>query len=326
MPAEGQLTRLEDVLDSTLEPRANYHAATVQVAGGIVIVIRIEPRRGNPIMVQGYGEYRYYRRRGTRTLEMAASEVAEAHGQADAKEQAFTERLRALPLRARIFRLRSQDELQMSTHPRGVPELPPMATVTVAAMDGPDTLIGADRLALREFSEQRDGKRGPTRDVVPAAAWRLTVLGCECREVDADEDRLVEHLVAIYRGGVIEWARRYEVPGHLPSSTLADDAHDALLYGARVLDEVGYSGRVATWVRVENADKADLSLPSPWHGEVATLTPEFDAINAYRETSTDELLDDPTPTVRHAMDLIWQGFGVNRCFLFDDDGKWTSGD
>jgi hypothetical protein len=42
-----------------------------------------------------------------------------------------------------------------------------------------------------------------------------------------------------------------------------------------------------------------------------------------REVSVDELQLDPTPTVRGAMDVLWQGFGVTSCPYFDQDGNWT---
>jgi hypothetical protein len=36
----------------------------------------------------------------------------------------------------------------------------------------------------------------------------------------------------------------------------------------------------------------------------------------------EEILSDPTPLVRNAMDAIWQGFGLERCHLFDAEGRW----
>src|SRR5262249_27607105 len=104
---EGLQTRLENVLDSALEPRASFHAATIQVDGGVVIVVPVEPRLGAPIMVQGYREYRYYRRSGTRTIRMSATEVAEAHATAKGREEALFETLGSLPLKSRITRNRS---------------------------------------------------------------------------------------------------------------------------------------------------------------------------------------------------------------------------
>ncbi len=320
LPAEGLLTRLENILDTTLEPRADFHARTVRAKGGFVIVMRIKPARGRPIMVQGYGQYRYFRRSGTRTIPMTGSEVAEAHAAAKHREEALDERLRGLPLRSRIFRTRSQDELKEQIANMPTPEWLPLVTVVVAAIDGPDLLISSDQMAKCRFPEDREGFRA-NREVLPGAPWILGALGAEQKVPDPDEPRRVLGLVSVYRVGVIEWAHRYGVPGGLPSSAFADDVHNALLYAARTLDSVGYAGRVATWIRVENADKASLGLPHPWDREILVQTPEFENLNCYREVSTDELLVDPTPTVKEAMDLIWQAFGIERCLLFDQEGN-----
>jgi hypothetical protein len=49
----------------------------------------------------------------------------------------------------------------------------------------------------------------------------------------------------------------------------------------------------------------------------------MESINAYSATAVDPLLGDPLPTVRHAMQLIWQAFGYRHCLLFDAQGNWV---
>ena len=89
LPTTGLQTTLENVLDTTLEPRPEFHASTIEINGGVAIVMRIEPRTGNPIMLQGYGEYRYYRRNGTKTRRMTGTEVSEAYVAANGAARCF---------------------------------------------------------------------------------------------------------------------------------------------------------------------------------------------------------------------------------------------
>jgi hypothetical protein len=106
----------------------------------------------------------------------------------------------------------------------------------------------------------------------------------------------------------------------IPSRSFADDVHNALCYAASVFERIGYAGRLATWVRIENAEKAELLLARDW--DVDVRHPRVEWVGAYREIGADELRADPTPTARDAMDRIWQGFGLPRCFLFDESGSW----
>jgi len=319
-PAEGLQTRLENVLDSTLESIPDYQAATVDAGSGSVILVRVAPHPGPPIMVQGYGENRFYTRSGTRTRPMSATEVASAHAKAVSREARLEDRLRQLPLGARIFRDRSVDALRLG---REV-EWTPMVAVVMAALDGPDELVAPNLIARHAFEERREGYRGTARGgaaVRPGLNWTITAHGLVDERHDPDDPDRILHRCAVHRLGVVEWACRYwRDPYPLPSSSLADDVHNVLLYGARVFDRLGYNGRLATWVRIENAERAELMLARDW--DVSTRLPGVQFLNAYREVSVDELLVDRTATVREAMDRIWQGFGIQRCGLFEPDGDW----
>jgi predicted HTH transcriptional regulator len=75
LPRAGQQTRVEDILDSTLQPRVDYECITLDAIGGSVLLVRVAPRTGGPHMVQGYKQHRYFIRRGTRTVPMTEDEV-----------------------------------------------------------------------------------------------------------------------------------------------------------------------------------------------------------------------------------------------------------
>jgi hypothetical protein len=326
----GLLTVLEDILDSSLQPRAHFHAAAIRTDGGSVIVVHIEPRQGEPIMVQGYGEHRYYRRSGTRTAPMAGDEVGAAHIAArDRVSEVYDLLAHPHPTLSRISRMRARDELDFAIHaphPGWKPKWLPLPIVVVAAMDCTRPLIHHSVFADREaFPEPRAGMLGGDREVLPQTGWRLNAHGLTRQVINEDGPRpwYVLHLAAVYRLGIVEWARRYPNMGDyvIPAHTFAQDVHDALLYAASVFSSVDYFGRLATFVRIENAEQATLELPTGI--EAPVQHPEVEWLGNFREVSTDELLVDPTPVVREAMDVLSQGFGVRRSPYFDPDtGAW----
>jgi hypothetical protein len=319
LPSVGLQTRVENVLDSTLEPVPDYGAASIPAGEDrVVIVVRVPAHRGAPVMVQGYGDHRYYRRSGTRTRPMTATEVAAAHSAAERRLERADERLRQLPLMARIFRPRSLDELRDGGGKR---EYRPLATVVVASIDGPDELIPPSSITNEAFEETFDSYVGDRGRVRYGGRFDITAHGLveEAAESVDHAAKLILHRVAVYRVGAVEWAHRYDGYG-IPSKSFAWDVHNAFRYAASVFARIDYAGRLATWVRIENAEKAELLVASHW--DYGTRLPEVEALGAYREVGTDELLNDPTPTVREAMDRIWQGFGLARCTLFDQQGAW----
>jgi hypothetical protein len=322
LPAAGLQTRLENLLDSTLEPVPDYRVSTITVEDGVVIVVRVQAHAGPPVMVQGYGEYRYFRRSGTRTRPMTGAEVAAAHAAAERRLERVDNRLRGLPLLARMFRPRSVDALRAGQEL----EYKPLATVVVASIDGPDELIGPQWMNGRAFEEVTDGYRGGNGSTIRRDHhFTINAHGLIEEHIDRDiaaDAARVLHRVAIYRAGAVEWAHRYR-EYQIPSRSFADAAHNALLYAASVFDRVGYSGRVAAWVRIENAENAQLMIARDW--DIDTRLPQVEWIGTRCEVVVDDLLADPTPTVRDAMDRIWQAFGINRCLLFDEQGNWRAG-
>jgi Schlafen, AlbA_2 len=324
LTAEGLQTRLENILDSSLEPRVDFHAAPVKVDGGIVLVIRVEARTGNPIMVQGYGEYRYYRRSGTRTRQMTASEVTDAYANARDREKELAGVLNSLPLKARITRARSIDELRLAAYEQEQPEnWLPLATVVVAAIDCPRPLIGPKKILRDAFREPSEGMRGgPRRSVRPGGRWVIDAFGLHDEKTfDLDGNIALAYRIAVFRQGVFEWARRYRTEPTIPGKTLTEDVHDALRYAGSIFAEVDYFGRLETHIRIENAEQAIPEIPASWDLSVHPAGVEW--VGNCREVSVDELQLDPTPTVRAAMDVIWQGFGVEKCPYFDREGAWS---
>lgn len=200
----------------------------------------------------------------------------------------------------------------------------PLPAVVAVAMDAPRPLIHHSVFAQdNPFPEVRDGFRG-SRRVLPDPAWKLNAVGLARDQVFDPHGRppRLLHRTAIFRDGVVEWARRYSNDAYtIPSTTFAEDVHDVLKYIATVFASVDYFGRVAIFVRIENAEQATLGVGQGYIGEPAKAEVEW--LGAYAETPVDDLLVDPTPVVRDAMDMISQGFGFPRSPCFHaETGDW----
>ncbi len=103
----------------------------------------------------------------------------------------------------------------------------------------------------------------------------------------------------------------------LPFTT---NCHDALVYFATVYKAVGYFGRVRVWIRVDNADESELVAESVNFGR-DLISPSVEALSYTEVTNVERLLEEPTPIVHAAMDLIWQGYGQARCPYFSPEGE-----
>ena len=329
----GALTVFEDILDSSLQPRARFEARPIDVDGGQVVLVRVEPRQGALVMIQGYGEFRYYRRSGTRTIPMDQQEVAVARAHDDRREGEVQELLSwPAPVCSRVgrfrdqkldaARLREEHGLKLSWEP----EWKPLAIVLAVAMDAPRPLIHHSVFAQDDpFPELRDGLRADKRRILPLPAWRIDANGVVRLQTvnDVTEPPKIVHRFLVSRLGIIECARRYRQDDEtvVPGLIFAEDAHDVLKYMGTIFASVGYFGRVATFIRIENAEHAQLAMRQSHVGR--PREPGVEWIGHYADPTVDDLLVDPTPVVRDAMDVISQGFGLPRSPHFDAaTGEW----
>ena len=327
----GLQTRLENILDSALAPVPSYRAATIPAEDqGVVIVVKVESAIGRPVMIQGYEQNRYFIRSGTRTRPMDEPEVTRAHAVAQRGLLEAEDRLRGLPLIAEI-------PAEMRVLPLDDYQATPVICVVAAGAEGSEELISRQQVRPDAFEDRIDGYLG-ARPVRSSARWTINHHGLLDEEsedpplqesrfpihraVEEGDLRLVSHRAAIYRRGVVEWARRYDRVPALPSRSLAEDVHNALLFSARVFAEIAYVGALKIWIRLEHAESAELSIPSGW--DISPRAPGVDVIDFSTDLSAERLLLEPLRVTREGMDALWQGFGVGSCIYFDQQGNWIA--
>lgn len=139
---------------------------------------------------------------------------------------------------------------------------------------------------------------------------------------EAHDGEVLTARMRLYRNGVCEFAYRSPRDEHraIPSRTFLEYAHDALAYFASVYERAGYHGRLRVWTGVEDAETSILMVNNyerP-HGKT-----NLDSVVTWTDTNTETLLADPLPLVHGAMDDVWQAYGYDRCWLFDDQGNYA---
>jgi hypothetical protein len=324
IPSEGQQTKVEDIVDNAVFPKLDYECRTLPFEDGSLLLALIAPRSGGPHMVQAYRQNRYYVRRGTRTVPMTEAEVRDAYVQADQRSRDVLARLAGLPLVGRFTRTRIEDQAFLMARGKE-PKWIPITCVVTAPIDAPPELFTPELLRPEGFREPHERYVQQRRSVVPIAEFRLDANGLVAQVTHTDADELVAHRVFFYRVGVCEWARRYGVPDDLaiPSTTFAWDTYNALTYFAAVYDQVNYHGRIAIWVRIENAENARLAIDRRLLDFAPDRPAGYEFVQAERDVAVDDLLEDPLPTVHDLMTRIWQYFGHGHCALFTEDGSWV---
>jgi hypothetical protein len=213
----------------------------------------------------------------------------------------------------------------------------PVICVVVAAAEGPEELISRQRVSRDAFEESNEGYLGGHL-VRGDARWTINHFGLLEEEaedppaqtsrfptlpgVEEGDLRLVSHRAAIYRRGVVEWARRYDMVPALPSRSLAEDVHNALLFSARVFAEIAYVGVLKVWIRLEHAESAELSFPSGW--DISPRAPGVEVVDFSTNLAAERLALEPLRVTKEGMDALWQGFGIGSCIYFDQEGNWIA--
>jgi hypothetical protein len=315
--------RLEDVLHSAVFPPLNFAAVTLAASeGGFYLVVRVMQRSGPLHMVEGYGQNRYFLRAGLATRPMIAHEVERTFRELGRSEAEALEEMSALPLVARIADHRSRNQDRESDSEPGIE---PWVAIVCAPLDHSGQLLPMRPAEYLDFPASGiDGLLGDWTRIRPGG-FLIDALGYVDQQPEDGELRIRTRL---FRQGIFEWGRRYSSRS-VPSSAFVEDAHDALTYFGRVYAEVGYYGRLRIWLRLENADRTTLGVPSAmWAIDVrGPQEPELEALSFETTANVETLLAGSLPIVHEAMDYIWQAFGYTRCLLFEDDrlmDRWRS--
>ena len=176
--------------------------------------------------------------------------------------------------------------------------------VVTAPLDGPDTILPMRAASPQDFREESEGKLRSQR--LRDLPFTIDAGGYVHEAMAEPGTKLVAAAVRLYRSGVFEhgWRFSKEDWRTIPSRALLEHAHDALLYFARVYAQVGYHGRIRTFIGIDNADEGvfavaqDLADPEAWFTEQALA----EDLRSPDDTNVDSLLQDPLPVVHRAMD------------------------
>jgi hypothetical protein len=314
--------QLEDVLHSAVSPSLNMTSRLLEAPeGGFFLLVRVQQRSGPLHMVEGYKENRYYLRSGLSTKPMESHEVERAFRELSATENKVVELVSSAALIPRIARGRFRAG-DMITNAE--PKMQTWTSLVTAPLDAPGQLLPMRTPDPLDFdtTPARPKMIGDFRAVHPGS-FGVDAGGYVHESVD--EHGYTHDRLRLYRSGVFEWGARYSGDNYqnLPTALLVEETHDVLAYFATVYERVNYYGRVRVWVRVDNADHAELMIDPQFTSMVrGQQTPTVEVLEYVTDTNVEALSTDAMPIVHAAMDRIWQGFGLPRALLFSPEGEY----
>lgn len=308
--ADAAKRRLGQVLDAGLEPRIpSLEFQDIPVTGGYVLVARVPASFDGPHCYKVNEARRFVVRNGVYIQDMTYSQLRGAF-----------DRTATLTERAREFREHRLALIRDRKTWRPIIAGPVCAVhlIPIAAMTGQRSIdIGAlyNNYTQYMFSFFGGASRSTNLDGLVVHPG----LGADQKEIGAYTliFRTGPFEAARYGGGFADRSKKL-----IPSNTTASfirDAVEKFLKGAR---ENGFSGPAIVGAALltigefeftrpaehfdsnVRADRAEIVIPEIW-------------VDALESASVDE-------TVRPILDMLWQAFDVERCYLFGDDGKWKA--
>jgi len=316
--SDGQLqAQLEDLLDSTVSPTLNIETMPVPAAGGFFLLVSLFQRAGPPHMVEGYDDNRHYIRVGIKTRPMKQHELERAYANVTGSESRYHQMIARLPLLTRLNRPETYEEQQA----KGAGTRRPWVSIVTVPLDAPARLLAKRVRSASDFPRHV----GPRLGDNPIHLQPYTTDGFGYIEEKKLPTGEVLERLRLYTNGVCEWGYRSRDRDWcaIPSTALAQDAHDVLAYLASVYQQAGYHGRVRAIFRIDNIE-ASIFLardPDGAHGEYRVRS-DAGWMQSPHDTNVDALAREPKPIVHLMMDDLWQSYGFERCLLFTTAGDW----
>lgn len=139
---DGVQARLEDVLDSTIEPTLNFQTRLLDVPhGGYFLLVKVFQRSGPPHMVQGYEDRRHYIRVGIKTRPMTQRELEDAYVGVRDADLRIEGLLNEVPIALRLTSPQKITAMRPLLPGEAVPL--PLMTVLTAPMDATKPVLAS---------------------------------------------------------------------------------------------------------------------------------------------------------------------------------------
>lgn len=305
-PADAAKRRLGQVIDAGIDPRlVGLQIQPVPVSGGYALIVRVPASFNGPhrYIVNNVG--RFVMRNGTHTAELTYGQL-----------RAAFDRTATLAERARSFRADRLAAISIGRTWRQVKRGPICVVhlIPIAAMAGNRSV---DIPSL--YNAYTDFKHHDWTGV--SRSTNLDGLVVHLRPAPGEE---VMAYTQIFRSGALEAIRSGGLSDpnpekYIPAVTVATFFRheiETFLKGSRSL---GFSGPAIAGVALlgvaeyglahtnfsrKAADRDNLCLPETW-------LDNFESVSNVDEVA------------RPLLDMLWQAFDIDRCNLYDAQGRWT---
>jgi hypothetical protein len=303
---EAEVRRVLQTIDSNVEPRiTGLTHVTVAVLHGYVLIIRVPASFDGPHSYRVNAARSFVLRNGPTTSDMTVDQLRVAFGRTESLVQhagSF--------ITSRIERLPTLPVKLLQAGPIAVVHFVPLAGVGRARQ------VALDRVAGTFGNLPHGGWGGSNRD--------FNLDGLVVYPASDDEGRHSGY-TQVFRSGAmeaVENAGGYYADPHHPAHVVWNNSEFFFDRASRFVDSAkkwGYSGpallafsllgvkghelRLGSWARRPLvSDRRDLVAPPQWIGDI-----ESTDLNA---------------VTRPLLDTLWQGFGVPRCYDFNEAGEY----
>jgi Putative DNA-binding domain len=305
--------RLSQMLIAGIEPRiAGVRFKIVsQVNNGSVVIIRVPASYNGPHRVTANGRSRFVLRSGTHTSDMSYDQLRNAF-----------DRTATLVERARQFRAARIDAIAAGLGVQKLIEGP----ICVALFIPISGLYGSHPIDIKTVHNDY------TKFIFPdwsGASRSLNLDGVLIHNVVNIKDEGSIGYTQIFRSGAMEAVRHggaLSRPNEksIPSSVVAHFFRNAHSQFVQLCRDQALTGPMVMSIALLRVDNFQLVMPSSmWPHDQAVadrpnlVLPEVVIDDIHEPNSLDNM-------VKPQLDMLWQSFGLERCWQYDENGVWKT--
>jgi hypothetical protein len=307
--SDAEMRRLGQILDGGVEPRiTGVHFQEVAVNGGFILVLRIPQSYDGPHRIIQDNDGRFVLRTKTHTSDMSYSQL-----------KAAFDRTATLTDRAKSFRAERLNAIRQGLTPK--PVMPgPLCVVHIIPLV---SLTGRQSIDVVGLS------RNPGAIYFHEWGHGTSTLNLDGIVVHSPISNSPTYgYIQIYRTGCTESAfcgdsLASQGNRSIPSTNITHFFRKTIEKNIEVLKQSGVSGPAVVGVAMLNVQDYQFAVGGVYNYIQTAVADRNSLVLPEIWIESLDNLADIDEIVRPIMDILWQSFGVERCFEYSSDGKWN---
>lgn len=306
---DAEKRRLGQILDGGVEPRipgARFHE--IPVKDGFVLVLRIPQSFDGPHRISYNNGESFFLRSGTHISKMRYDQLKNAF-----------DRTATLAERSNGFRRERLEAIKLGQTPKPVIAGPLCVAhiIPLVSFTGrqPIDVVGLNSnpnaISFREWGN---------------TTWSLNLDGLVTHGIDKSTPGTYGYN-QIYRTGCTESVFLGGVSDandkSIPSAYITINLRMAIERNLKFLKQSGLSGPIVVGIAMLNVEGYVLSVGGTFNFLHDASADRNSIIIPEAWIDSLDTLSDIDEVVKPMMDILWQSFGVHKCFNYTDEGKWN---